>query len=181
MALFKFQNYSAIKNLQDNPRVVATKETVNGNVFGVKDNELVDGVSIKEAQVPFVDAAAAKAGDVWVMMNIIDKPEIRDSGNYSVDAGERIRAVNLNKMSGEIVELSSALVKPGDEIAVKDTLVPTDNSDVGHTMKWKKKVDVSEYSCYLEVTDLTAFGLFTIDNKGVGYEAKIKTNVIASA
>ena len=33
MGLFKFQNYSAIKNAQDNPRVIAAAETVNGNIF----------------------------------------------------------------------------------------------------------------------------------------------------
>lgn len=173
MALFKFQNYSAIKNLQDNPRVQATQETVNGNVFGVVDNDSVSG--FKEAAVPFANAAAAKAGDVWVMMNIVDKPEIHNYADYSVLKGEYIRAVNLSKMGGEIVELSSDLLKDTDGVIVGSKLVPCDASDSDTPMSWKKVADPEGYNLYLEITAITAFGLFTIDNAGVGYEAKIKS------
>lgn len=173
MALFKFQNYSAIKNLQDNPRVVATQETVNGNVFSIVDNDEDSGY--KEAAVPFADANAAKAGEVWVMMNIVDKPEIHNYADYSVKAGEYIRAVNLSKQVGEIVELSGDLVVSND-VKVGDTLVPCNvDDDATNPMSWKKVADASGYTCHLEVTDLTTFGLFTIDNAGVGYEAKIKS------
>ena len=177
MSLFKFQNYSAIKNLQDNPRVEATVETVNGNVFGVADNLVVGNVTIKEAQVPFADAAAAQAGDVWAMMNIVDKPEIRNYADYSVLAGEKIRAVNLNKMSGEIVELSGDLVIDGGALppAVGVALVPTSAVDAPDVMVWKTIANPVGYSCYLEITAVTTFGTFTIDNAGAGYEAKIRT------
>ncbi len=172
MALFKFQNYSAIKNLQDNPRVQATQETVNGNAFSVVDNDATSG--FKEAAVPFANAAAAKAGEVWVMMNIVDKPEIHNYADYSVFEGEYIRAVNLSKMGGEIVELSGNLVI-STGVKKGDKLVPCNaDDDTSTPMSWKKSVSVDGYKLYLEVTDLTTFGLFTIDNAGVGYEAKIK-------
>lgn len=173
MALFKFQNYSAIKNLQDNPRVQATQETVNGNAFSVVDNDATSG--FKEAAVPFANAAAAKAGEVWVMMNIVDKPEIHNYADYSVLEGEYIRAVNLSKLDGEIVELSSDLLKATEGVVVGSKLVPCNaDDDTSTPMSWKKSVSVDGYKLYLEVTDLTTFGLFTIDNAGVGYEAKIK-------
>lgn len=180
MGLFKFQNYSAIKNAQDNPRVIATVETVNGNVFGVGDNVAVGGVTLKEAQVPFADDAAAK-GDVWVAMNIVDKPEIRNYADYSILAGEYIRAFKLNSVIGEKVELSSDLVidgatglPPVAPLVVGTALVPTVAADP-NLMIWKTIANPAGYSAYLEVTDITTFGLFTIDNAGVGYECKIKS------
>lgn len=176
MGLFKFQNYSAIKNAQDNPRVVAVAETVNGNVFGVADVANQANTRTVETQVPFANAAAAQ-GDVWVMMNIVDKPEIRNYADYSVLAGEYIRAFKLNNFVGEKVELSSDLVINGGGLApaVGVALVPTVAADAPNLMIWKTTANTANYSVYLEITAVTTFGLFTIDNAGVGYEAKIKS------
>jgi len=173
MGLFKFQNYSAIKNAQDNPRVVAAVETVNGNVFGVSDVANAAGTGSVETQVPFANAAAAQ-GEVWVMMNIVDKPETRNYADYSVLAGEYIRAVKLNNQIGEKVELSGDLVIADavDPVVVGTALVPTVADD---TMIWKSIIDPANYSVYLEVTAITTFGLFAIDNAGVGYECRIKS------
>ena len=176
MGLFKFQNYSAIKNAQDNPRVVASVETVNGNIFGVADVPNTAGTGTIETQVPFEDEAAAQ-GDVWVMMNIVDKPEIRNYADYSVLAGEYIRAFKLNNLVGEKVELSGDLVIDGGDLppAVGVALVPTVAADTPNLMIWKTTENTASYSVYLEITAVTTFGLFTIDNAGVGYEAKIKS------
>lgn len=184
MGLFKFQHYSAIKNAQDNPRVVATVKTVNGNVFGVADVPNVAGTGTTEQQVPFADANAAQ-GEVWIMHNIIDKPEIRNYADYNVQPGEYIRAFKLNNLIGEKVELSGDLVVDGGAVDggalppdVGVALVPTDATDVGlPKMVWKTIADPSGYSVYLEITEITTFGLFTIDNAGVGYECKIKSGV----
>ena len=176
MGLFKFQNYSAIKNVQDNPRVIAAVETVNGNVFGITDTANAANTATTEVQTPFANAAAAQ-GDVWVMMNIVDKPEVRNYADYSVLAGEYIRAFKLNSVIGEKVELSSDLVINGGGVApaVGVALVPTVNADAPNLMIWKTIANPIGYSCYLEITGITTFGLFTIDNTGVGYEAKIKS------
>lgn len=177
MGLFKFQNYSAIKNAQDNPRVIASATSVNGNVFGIVDTPNLAGTSTTEVQVAFADAAAAK-GEVWVMNNIVDKPELDNYADYNVTAGEYIRAFKLNNLVGEKVELSSDLVVPaaGVAAAVGVALVPCDaTNDAANPMSWKTIADPADYSVYLEITGLTTFGLFTVDNSGVGYEAKIKT------
>ena len=125
MGLFKFQNYSAIKNAQDNPRVVATVETKNGNVFGIVDTPNVAGTGTAETQAPFADATAAQ-GEVWVMYNRVDKPEIRNYADYSVKEGEYIRAIKLNNLSGEIAEMSGDLVVEG-----KDATETPINIEVG--------------------------------------------------
>ncbi len=176
MGLFKFQNYSAIKNAQDNPRVEAVVETVPGNIFNIGDNVVVGGRTIPEAQVLFTNAASAQ-GDVWVFTNIVDKPETRNYADYSVLAGEYIRAVKLNNLKGEKVELSGDLVIDSGALppAVGVALVPTVAADAPDVMIWKTIADPTGYDVYLEITKITAFGLFTIDNAGVGYEAKIKS------
>ena len=181
MGLFKFQNYSAIKNAQDNPRVIAAVETVNGNVFGIVDTANAANTATTEVQTPFALAADAQA-DVWVMMNIVDKPEIRNYADYSVLAGEYIRAFKLNSVIGEKVELSGDLVidgatglPPVAPLVVGTALVPTVAADAPNLMIWKTIAAPAGYSCYLEVTGITTFGLFTIDNTGLGYECKIKS------
>lgn len=176
MGLFKFQNYSAIKNAQDNPRVVAAVETVNGNVFGVSDVANAGGTASVETQVPFALAADAQA-EVWVMMNIVDKPETRNYADYSVLAGEYIRAFKLNSVIGEKVEMSGDLVIDSGALppAVGVALVPTVAADTPDLMIWKTIADPTGYSAYLEITAITTFGLFAIDNAGVGYECRIKS------
>ena len=176
MGLFKFQNYSAIKNAQDNPRVSATVNTVNGNIFGVADVANPAGNSTIETQTPFADAAAAQ-GDVWVMCNIVDKPEVRNYADYSVGLGEYIRAFRLNDLIGEKVELSGDLVIDSGALppAIGVALVPTVTADAPDIMIWKTAADTTGYSVYLEITGVTSFGTFTIDNAGAGYECKIKT------
>lgn len=170
MGLFKFQNYSAIKNAQDNPRVVAVAETVNGNIFNIAD---VAGV---ETQLLFTDVASAQ-GDVFVMMNIVDKPEIRNYADYSVLVGEFIRTIKLNDLKGELVELSGDLVINGGGLppAVGVALIPTVAADAPDVMIWKTTAAPAGYDVYLEITAVTTFGMFTIDNAGVGYTAKIKS------
>lgn len=176
MGLFKLQNYSAIKNAQDNPRVLAVTETVNGNIFGVGDVANAAGTKLVETQVPFADETAAK-GDVWVMHNIVDKPEIRNYASYSVKVGEYIRAFKLNNLVGEKVELSGDLVIDSGSLppAVGVKLVPTIADDTPNLMVWKTTATVTGYKVYLEITEKNTFGTFTVDGAGVGYEAKIKT------
>ena len=180
MSMFKFQNYSAIKNAQDNPRVRATALTKNGYVFVVKDNcDVGGGVIYSEAAVPFANADAAKAGDVWVAINIIDKPELMNTSDYVINAGEYIRAFNLSKLHGEKVEITSDLVIDAyTDVAVGDKLIPANATDSA-SMKWKKAKTGTDtgYSVCLEVTAKTTFGVFTIDgNVGGGFECKITSN-----
>jgi hypothetical protein len=110
-------------------------------------------------------------------MNIVDKPETRNYADYSVLAGEKIRAVKLNNHKGEIVELSGDLVINGGGLdpAVGVALVPTVANDAPNLMIWKTTANPAGYDVYLEITALTTFGVFTIDNAGVGYECKIKS------
>lgn len=171
MGLFKFQNYSAIKNAQDNPRILATENTYNGYVFKV-----YDGATGTESATPCSDATDAKTAEVYVMMNIVDKPEIDNYSDYYVISGEYIRGIRLKNLKGEKVEMSSDLVVDTySAVSVGDTLIPCSLDDTGNTMKWKKSVVTGHEVC-LVVTKKNTFGVFTIDGSGGGYECRITSN-----
>lgn len=176
MGLFKFQNWSAYRNVQDNPRVLAVATTVPGNVFAIKDGVTVGNVAREDVQVLFADATAAQ-GDVWVCSNIVDKPEVRNYADYNIAPGEYFRAFKLNNLKDELVELSGDLVIDSGALppAKGVKLVPTVAGDTD-LMVWKTAADVTGYDVYLEIMEVTTFGGFTIDGTQVakGYTAKIK-------
>lgn len=183
MALFKFQNYSAIKSAQNNPRVKATIDIKNGSFFKIKNNYDVNGdgsLFYKEASVPFEDADDVKNNDVWVSFNIVDKPEVLNYSDFEVKIGEYIRAFNLTRMSGEIVELSADAVSDAfSSVTTGDILIPRSKADVSDVTKLKKAgAGDTGYPVAFEVIDKTLFGSFTVDGSGSsrGYELKI-TNI----
>jgi hypothetical protein len=285
MSIFKFQNYSAIKNAQDNPRVRATQVTKNGYAFKISDNystggskskvdvtfavgTIADGnitfdiggqrvytaivaatqttvnlvaaevkdsldavllglgytvaiadnvititapangaslstvtienyngstttatitteytagsnaTSYQEAAVPFASDTEAKTAQVYIAMNVQDKPEVLNTDEYQIEVGEPVRSINLNKLIGEMVELSGDLVTTSySTVAKNDILVPVPSGT--NNMKWKKTTDTG-YGVALKVINKTPFGSFTIDagNGTVvgGFECKIVSN-----
>jgi len=156
MSLFKFHDSNFI-NSYNKPNVVATVDTYNGYQFALSDG----------TAVAFANATAAQAGDIYVMNNIIDKPEIENTEDYKVIAGEYIRAFRLKDYVGQEVDLSGDLVTDTySTVVVGDYLVPRTTADTTSTMKWKKLADVTGYEIYLKVTKKTTFGAFTIDAGG---------------
>ena len=172
MSLFKFHDSNFI-NTFNNPTIVATVDTYNGYQFAVIDGEAV----------AFANAAAAEVGDIYVMNNIIDKPEILNTDSYKVSDGEYIRGFRLKDFVGLSVDMSADLVTDAFAgVSVGDTLIPRATSeDTTNTMKWKKAADVSDYVIYLEVTKKTTFGAFTVDGDGGtvagGYVCEVKQHV----
>lgn len=177
MALVKFQNHSAIKNAQNNPRVIATRTTVNGDCLKVVDNHVSGGITIKEAGVPFATVAEAKAENVWMAMNIVDKPEILNYADFKIEQGEYLRLFNLTKLAGEIIEVSSDICTTAfASVPVGAILIPCDaTSDVANPTKLKvADEEDTGYKTTFKVIAKTTFGAFTIDGAGNGgYELKI--------
>lgn len=127
-----------------------------------------DAVSYAEAAEPFEDANAAKAGDVWVQMNIIDTPELLNQKDFVVTAGGYVNAYQLDNLVGKTIEMSSDLViDVFTSVNVGDVLVPSVSTDIT-PMKWIKSAN-SGYSVALKVLEKTTFG-------GTGYFCKIISN-----
>jgi hypothetical protein len=148
MSLFKFHSSNFINGFND-PTIKATVDTYNGYQFKKSDGTAVAHATATEAQ----------AGDIYVMFNIIDKPEILNTEDYKVKAGEYIRGFRLKDYVGLQLDMSADLVTDTFSGVVKgDKLVPRTTADTTDTMKWKKLADVTGYEVYLEVVDKTTFG-----------------------
>ena len=170
MSLFKFHD-SNFLNGYNKPDVVAIADTYNGYQFNV----------VSDTQVIVPDLATAKLGDIWVMLNIIDKPEIINTDEYKVSAGEYIRAFRLKDYVGQQLDMSSDLVTDTfANVAEGDFIISRSVADTTNTQKWTKTADPSTYAIYLKVIKKTTFGAFTIDAGGGtvpgGYVVEIMAN-----
>ena len=156
MSLFKFHD-SNFLNVSNKPNVLAIGNTYNGNQFNV----------VSDTQVLVPDLATAKLGDIYVMCNIIDKPEIINTEDYYVIANEYIRAFRLKDCVGLQFDMSSDLVTDTyANVAVGDFIIGRSVADTTNTKLWTKTADPSTYAIYLKVIKKTTFGSFTIDAGG---------------
>lgn len=142
----------------NHPEIKATAKTYNGYQYRLHN----------ETAVAHADLATAKTNEIYFMYNIIDKPEILNTGDYCAEIGEYVRSFRLKDFSEQNFNMSSDLVTDAYAgVSVGDTLVPRSIADTTDTMKWKKTADVSGYGVYLEVISKTLYGSFTYQ-KGAG-------------
>jgi hypothetical protein len=170
MSLFKFHDSNFIGGF-NKPNVKAIADTYNGYQFNV----------VSDTQVIVPDLATAKLGDIYVMLNIIDKPEITNTDSYKVVADEYIRAFRLKDYVGQQFDMSADLATDAyADVAVNNLLIPRSLADTTNTMKWSKTADVSAYEIYLKVIKKTSFGAFTVDAGGGtvagGYVVEVMAN-----
>lgn len=159
--MFKYGTLGGLRNAKDNPRTKAVQELFNGMVVIPDD---VTG----EAPVP-ATAADAK-GEVYVVNNIVDKPEIRNSTDFKIEAGEFVHADLVSAVAELPVQIDeSVLVTAYADVAVNDILVASGDG----SGKWVKAdgtaIIAADYRVNLVVTKKTAFG----QN---GLDAKVKIN-----
>jgi hypothetical protein len=148
--MFKFGTIGAFKQVRNNPRCKAVAQLVNGLVVLPSD-------ATKQAPAP-ANAAQAQ-GEVYVVKNIIDKPEIRSKKDFKVEIGEFVRAFNLVDLKDLPVELDATVVSTAyASVAVGDKLCPA----VDGSGKWIKAdgttIVYTNYKVYLEVLEKTTLG-----------------------
>lgn len=169
MSMFKFHDSNYLNGF-NRADIVATVDTYNGNQFKI----------VNDTAVPFTNATEVQGGDGYVMMNIIDKPEVINTDDYKVVAGQYIRGFRLKDFVGQEVDLSEDLVSDAwADVAVGNTLVGRSVADTTATMEWKKLADITGYEIYLVVKAKTTYGSFTVDKSGGavkgGYLCEIKS------
>ena len=170
MSLFKFHD-SNFLNVSNKPNVKAIADTFNGYQFNVTS----------DVQVLVPDLATAKLGDIYVMCNIIDKPEIINTDSYKVVADEYIRAFRLKDMVGLQLDMSADLLTDAfADVAVGNYIIGRSVADTTNVMKWTKTANPADYEIYLKVIKKTTFGAFTIDAGGGtvagGYVVEVMAN-----
>lgn len=169
--MFKFHDSNYL-NLANFPNIVATVDTVNGNIFN----------RVGDTAVPFATDVAVQGGDPYVMFNIIDKPEILNTEDYKAAIGDSIRGWRIKDMIGKDIDVTSDLVLDTySTVAVGNTLVPCAATDTTHPMGYKKVADVSDYPVYFTVVDKSTFGTFTVDKNGGAVKGGLVLRVTANA
>lgn len=148
--MFKFGTIGAFKQVRNNPRCKALKDLLDGQVV------LPDDAS-KEAPTP-ANADQAK-GDVYVVGNIIDKPEVLNKADFKVLKGEYVRAFKLADLADLPVELDFRVVATDyASLAKKDVLVPAADG----SGNWKKAdgttVVADDYKLNLVVLEKSSYG-----------------------
>ncbi|MBM7598098.1 hypothetical protein JOC34_000455 [Virgibacillus halotolerans] len=144
--MFNFVTISAYNHVRNNPRCKAQEDLVNG--LAVTLDEVA-----KEANLP--DTEGAKGTELFVVFNIIDKPEIRNSADFKVEKGEFVRAFLLHDAKELPVEVGTAALS--GQSAVGDKLVV----EAG-TGKWVKAGEDDDHAIQLEVTAKTPNGVEAI-------------------
>lgn len=154
--MFKFGTIGAFKQVRNNPRCKVTKDSFPGEV--VLPN---DATGLAKAPA----AAGEAQGEVYVLGNIIDKPEVSNKVDFKVKKDEFGLAFNLADLKDLPVELNYQVVK-GDYAAINkgDTLVPAaDGSGL-----WVKGA-ATDFKVSLVVLEKSAFG-----DKGLYCSVKVK-------
>ena len=149
--MFKFKNIGTF-DVAHNVPYCATPVTLK-NGFAVTYNEATKTVALP--------TSSTAKGKLAVVYNIIDKPEIKNPDDYTIEIGEYPRLITLDSIDGHVVVVNTA--------AFADTYTtPTvgDKLVAGTDGKWAKASDVSGYTQYLEVTALVTYN-------GKAVEAKV--------
>lgn len=151
--MFKPVTIGYYKQVRNNPRCEAEVDLMAGMAVTLDE-------ATKKASLP---TAITAKGELWIVSNIIDKPEIRNKEDFKVLKGEPVRAdllVDAKELPIEldyrVIATDYATVKIGDKLIA--------NADG----KWEVSADVTGYKIYLEVVEKSNFG-----DKGVMAIVKI--------
>lgn len=155
--MFKPMTIGYYKQVRNNPRCKAEVDLMAGMVV------VLDEVS-KVAALPTADEAK---GEVWIVSNIIDKPEIRSKEDFVILAGEYGRADFLADAKELPIELDFRVIETEyASLSVGDVLVPTANG------KWivadGTTIVAADYIISLEIIEKSGFG-----DKGIAAIVKV--------
>ncbi len=145
--MFKFGTIGAFKQVRNNPRCKATQDLYDGQVVLPND---------ATGEAPSPASAEEAKGDLYVVGNIIDKPEIRNKVDFKVLKGEYVRAFRLADVHDLPVEIDHLVLGVDYEsVSNGDVLVAADDG----TGKWVKAGEgAEEYKINLVVLEKSTFG-----------------------
>ena len=145
--MIKFHEIGMYKNAVNIPYCKVSDTIKDGvkNGYAVTYSETTKTVSLPTA-------TTAKGSDLTIVMNVLDKPELKSPDDYVVDAGEYARLFRLDSLANRMLDMNDlALTTAYASVAVGDKLV------AGTDGKWSKSASVDGYSAYLEVIEKISF------------------------
>lgn len=141
--MLKFRELGAYKTAHNNGYCTCASVLKNG--YGVTVNEAT--------KVTALPTTTTTKGDVWIVLNRIDKPETHQPNDYKIEIGENPRLFRVKSLGGRIIDMDmDAVTTAYADVAVADKLT------FGTDGKLVKTVDVTGYDTYFEVTEKTVFG-----------------------
>ena len=145
--MIKFHEIGMYKNAVNIPYCKVSDTIKDGvkNGYAVTYSETTKTVSLPTA-------TTAKGSDLTIVMNVLDKPELKSPDDYVVDAGEYARLFRLDSLANRMLDMNDlALTTAYASVSVGDKLV------AGTDGKWSKSASADGYSAYLEVIEKTSF------------------------
>ncbi len=154
MAIWKFNDYQAL-----------TGATVRGDI---KPNTTVKNGYIGTFDVTngvFRQITTGEdVGEIWIVGNIIDKPETLNTDDFELTTDDYVRIFKLDDVIGKRIEIQDTMVSTAfADVAVGDILIPEVDA-------WTFVERTAEIGSYITLTvkKKTTLGTFTIDGSGNG-------------
>ena len=138
----KYKTIGAFKSVQNIPYCKAAVDMKIG--MGVVLNR-----DTKVAQLPTADEAKATP---YIVTNIIDQPEVRDSNNFTIAKGEFVRADDLRTVNGLEIEFSANEITTDIASIAKGELL-----GFGADGKLVKIAASTGYDTYFNVIEKTSY------------------------
>lgn len=141
--MLKFREIGAYKTAQNIGYTTCAVALKNG--YGVTVDE-----GAKTSALP---TSTTAKGDVWIVMNRIDKPEIHESNEYVILVGENPRLFRAKSLDERIIDMDTDAVT-----TAYASLAKGDKLTFGTDGKLVKTADVTGYATYFEIIEKTTFG-----------------------
>lgn len=152
--MLKFREIGTYKNAVNVPYCTSAVALKNGMIVTAN---LV-------AKTAALTTASTTKGDVYIVMNVIDKPETLKPNDYTIEIGEYPRLFRAKSLAGRIIDVDTNQVTTTySDIDVGDYMAGDTDG------KLAVVEDVSDYETYFEVIDKTTYGgaglgLLVVDN-----------------
>lgn len=141
--MIKFYELDAYKTAKNVGYCTCAAALANGKIVSAN-------LTAKTVALP---TSTTAKGDVWLVMNRIDKPEIDEPNDYTIEIGEFPRIFNVKSLNGKMLEMDL------DQVATAYASISVGSKLTADTAgKLAVTADVTAHETYLEVVEKTTFG-----------------------
>lgn len=153
--MIKFRNIGGYKNAQNIPYIPTTVELHNGMVVTVD-------MTKKTLALPSADTAK---GEVYLVMNRYDKPEVNSPNEYVIEVGEFPRLFMVSSLNGVVLDCDTDQITGAhSSINVGDKLT------AGTDGKLAVNSSTDDFLTYFLVIEKNTFG-----GEGLGLQVVVQT------
>lgn len=152
--MIKFRNIGGYKNAQNIAHIPTTVELHNGMVVTVDMTE----------NTLALPSAGTEKGEVYLVMNRYDKPEVNSPNEYVIEVGERPRLFMVTSLSGVVLDCDTDQITSSySSINVGDKLT------AGTDGKLVVNASTDDFLTYFLVIEKNTFG-----GEGLGIQVVVQ-------